>query len=272
MKRWYLANTFATVSLSGAQALGFDGEHLWVGTSGNTVSKVNSSTGAIVSTTATTGASAVNVAFDGLNIWVAYRNSSSLVKIQASTGAVLANVAVGQQYSVAFDGRHIYTGTVSNTVQKIDPSTNAVVASAPRTTVTEIMPTEFGLFVLSCDAAGGLIKLDPNTLAAVSTVPFVFGCNAAFDGENFWVVAGTQLSKVRASDGTILATFPISGSGPIVFDGNHVWISPFGGLLTKIKTRDGVTVGTFPNVGAQDLVFDGANVWAANPSGILSKR
>ena len=55
---------------------------------------------------------------------------------------------------------------------------------------------------------------------------------AVFDGNNIWVTnhAANSVSKLRASDGAPLCTFPV-GPGPtgIAFDGANVWIANTGG-------------------------------------------
>ena len=67
--------------------------------------------------------------------------------------------------------------------------------------------------------------------AANQTVDFT-GFNApwglAFDGASIWVTGGggSDVTKLRASDGTNLGTFPV-GSGPrgVAFDGANIWVA-----------------------------------------------
>lgn len=91
----------------------------------------------------------------------------------------------------------------------------------------------------------------------------------AFDGANMWVAnfAGLTVTKLRASDGTILGRFYV-GFNPssVVFDGWNVWVAgPGVDSVTKLRGSDGSVLGTFP-VGKNPitLVFDGANIWVAN--------
>jgi DNA-binding beta-propeller fold protein YncE len=50
----------------------------------------------------------------------------------------------------------------------------------------------------------------------------------AFDGANIWVTNGNSatVSKLRASDGTLLGTFTV-GSTPqgVAFDGANIWVA-----------------------------------------------
>lgn len=90
----------------------------------------------------------------------------------------------------------------------------------------------------------------------------------AFDGSSLWVsnAGNNTVSKIRASDGTILGTFPV-GSNPrlVEFDGANIWVANFGSnTVTKLSASDGtvlatITVGNNP----WGLAFDGTNIWVA---------
>ena len=52
----------------------------------------------------------------------------------------------------------------------------------------------------------------------------------------------------------------------VVFDGVNIWVSNFGSAnVTKLRASDGTVLGTLP-VGDEPfaVAFDGANVWVAN--------
>jgi len=48
----------------------------------------------------------------------------------------------------------------------------------------------------------------------------------AFDGIHIWVAATNTVTKLRASDGANVGTFPV-GSGPygVAFDGANIWVT-----------------------------------------------
>ncbi len=62
--------------------------------------------------------------------------------------------------------------------------------------------------------------------------PGVF--DVAFDGDNIWVtnssVSSNSVTKLRASDGTVLGTFPVAGPNPagVAFDGANIWVANSG--------------------------------------------
>jgi outer membrane lipoprotein-sorting protein len=91
----------------------------------------------------------------------------------------------------------------------------------------------------------------------------------AFDGANMWIAdnGANSVTKLRASDGTILGTFVV-GDHPIgvAFDGSSIWVT--GGssnTLTKLRASDGTNLGAFPvGSGPFALAFDGTNIWSVN--------
>jgi YVTN family beta-propeller protein len=90
----------------------------------------------------------------------------------------------------------------------------------------------------------------------------------AFDGSSIWVSnsGNNNVSKIRASDGTVLGTFPV-GPNPsqVEFDGANIWVANFGSnTVTKLSANNGsvlatITVGNNP----WGLAFDGTNIWVA---------
>lgn len=95
-----------------------------------------------------------------------------------------------------------------------------------------------------------------------------FPSSIAFDGANLWVTNnGSEVTKLRATDGAILGTFGV-GSGPfgVAFDGANIWVAnQNSNNVTKLRASDGAPLGTF-SVGTTPvgLAFDGANIWVAN--------
>jgi hypothetical protein len=100
----------------------------------------------------------------------------------------------------------------------------------------------------------------------------------AFDGANIWTAnsEGT-VTKLRASDGASLGTFP-AGNAPtgIAFDGANMWVTNYyDGTVTKLRASDGRSLGTF-SLGQGTypfwLAFDGENMWIADGLGVTKLR
>jgi DNA-binding beta-propeller fold protein YncE len=95
----------------------------------------------------------------------------------------------------------------------------------------------------------------------------------AFDGANIWIANRNDatVSKLLASDGTVLGTFPAPG-GPygVAFDGTYVWVS--GDLYLRIlRASDGVQIASH-QIQTEGVAFDGAFVWTvAQSSNLLYK-
>ncbi len=84
---------------------------------------------------------------------------------------------------------------------------------------------------------------------------------------------GAAVTKVRASDGKVLGTFPLPGVVPwwMTFDGANIWIPTSNsnpssnGSVTKLRASDGKNLGSFTvGISPEAAAFDGQNVWVAN--------
>jgi hypothetical protein len=91
----------------------------------------------------------------------------------------------------------------------------------------------------------------------------------AFDGANIWVAnqSSNNVTKLRASDGVVLGTFPV-GANPtgVAFDGINIWVAnQISNNVTKLRASDGTVLGTFSvGLGPTGVAFDGINVWVTN--------
>jgi outer membrane protein assembly factor BamB len=88
----------------------------------------------------------------------------------------------------------------------------------------------------------------------------------AFDGASMWVANrnSNTVTKLRASDGTVLDTFPTPPSdGPygIAFDGTYIWVSGDSYVLV-LRASDGAQVASH-QLQSEGIAFDGAYIWAA---------
>jgi len=78
-----------------------------------------------------------------------------------------------------------------------------------------------------------------------------------------------MLVKLRASDGAVLGSFLVGGTGPygVAFDGVHIWVAN-GNNLVQVRVSDGSVLHTFPTPGTSaGVAFDGANLWIAEYDG-----
>jgi len=91
----------------------------------------------------------------------------------------------------------------------------------------------------------------------------------AYDGFNLWIAnySGNTVTKLRASDGKVLATTSV-GPNPygVAFDGTYIWVTSSGsGTVSKLQVGDGSVLGTFAvGVTPVAVAFDRTNIWVAN--------
>jgi YVTN family beta-propeller protein len=182
------------------------------------------------------GESPVGEVFDGANVWVADENGENIYEIKASTGSVthIYPGGHGAQY-LAFDGvndKVWVTNPASDDVTVIDVATGA----------------------LSTYPSGN----DPDGIA--------------FDGVYMWVANFTPaaVTKIRASDGTIVDTVSVGTSGVsdprlLVYDdaSKHVWVTLCGdNKIAEIDAATDAVVGDFDLPGSPyAIAFDGACLW-----------
>ena len=217
--------------------IAFDGANIWVANygfngSGSTVTKLRASDGAELGEYRT-GKGPRGLAFDGSNIWVADSAGDTVTKLRTSDGAILGTFAVGPSPEcIAFDGNSVWvTNRDSDSVTKLSAITGATLG---------IFPVGHGPFGILFDGANvwvannedRITELAPNG-GTLRTVNVGRGAsNLAFDGANIWVASQNshRVTKVRASDGAVLAAFQVSGNPwGATFDGAHIWVSNFTG-------------------------------------------
>ena len=95
-----------------------------------------------------------------------------------------------------------------------------------------------------------------------------FPIGVAFDGTNVWVAnsVSNNVTKLRASDGSVLGAFVGEFPIGVAFDGTNIWVANGeGNNVTKLRPTDGTVLGTF-KVGTKPafVAFDGANIWVTN--------
>jgi len=284
---WYSASTNAVFDVPGNLAgIGFDGANMWVALdsagSGNQVSKVRASDGAVLGTytAGPAGTWPYGIAFDGANIWVSAENGG-VTKLRASDGVELGTYAAGNApRRLAFDGSNIWVANwEGGTVTKIRASDGSNQGSyAVGVNPHGVAFDGNNIWVTS--QAGTVMKL--RTADGANLATYNVGCGAndvAFDGTNMWVATECGVvKKLRASDGACPngnCTFSV-GNTPllgIVFDGTNVWVTGrYDGTVTKLRASDGSIQGTIPSTTPYAIAFDGAFVWVTNSTvGKLSK-
>lgn len=250
-----------------------DGSNMWVSNNGsNTVSKVQQSTGTVLSTVAV-GSHPEGVAFDGTNIWVANYGSNTVSVVNAATASVVATYAAGlYPGALAYDGSHIWVVSFgTNTLTELNKSSGTVV-----NTYT-FGSANIGLGGVLFDGTNiwvtvGSTNTVEKILASTGAIEGAFNAGVSpgamtFDGTNLWIAnyGSNALTKILASNGTLEGTVSVSNPSGLTFDGTNLWVSNYqSSTLTEINASTGASLGTFQvGEGPVGVAFDGANIWVA---------
>jgi hypothetical protein len=208
------------------------------------------------------------IAFDGANIWASC-DPTGVVKLSASTGALLGTFPVNGAVTLLFDGADIWVGTYFG-LTKLSAATGAVLGTVTLPDGWGAMAFDGTYIWITDNTANTVIKLQASNGTVAGTYPVGSDPVAiAFDGVNIWVAnqVSNNVTKLLASSGAPLGTYGV-GSSPqgIAFDGANIWVTNFGSNnVTKLLASSGATVGTY-HVGNNPygIAFDGANIWVTN--------
>lgn len=266
----HLGQTYAVGNAPFAAA--FDGTNMWIANYGdNTVTELNASTGAVVSTVPV-GQGPDGVLFDGANIWVANTTDNTVTKLSPS-GTVIGTFAVGAQpWGLAFDGTNIWvTNRGSATVTELVASTGTVVGNYSAGAGPYGITFDGTNMWVADDYTSSVRKLSPNGTVlgdfSVGSSPV----GVTFDGTNIWVADQTSgvgtVTKLSLS-GSVIGTYP-AGPAPntLLSDGTNIWVTDNGSnTVTKLSASTGATLGTFAiGTNPYGIAFDGTNIWVTVP-------
>jgi glutamine cyclotransferase len=140
------------------------------------------------------------VTFDGQRVWFA--SGTALVAFDPDTGEETRSLAISAQAGSAFDGRHLYQ-LGDGKIQKLDPSTGAVLAviPAPEGQTSGLTWAE-GYLWIGLYREKRILKLDAETgrvLQSITSERFVTGVTFS-DGALWHGVAGDEPSELRRID------------------------------------------------------------------------
>jgi YVTN family beta-propeller protein len=213
-------------------------------------------------------------------IWVADHLADRVARIDASTGTILADIAVGDKpVSIAVGEGAVWVGNQSDgTVSRIDPETNQVVATidVAEELHLRLAAGEGRVWVAAClDKAVKVI--DPATNQVTASVP-IEGCwNVALGGGQVWVPTGER--TVTRIDPTTLTAMPTvfvqSGPAMIVEGFGSMWVANVNAMtvsrfdpLTREVTATLLTGLDHVKNNLRGLAAGEGRVWVSSSSGI----
>ena len=176
---------------------------------------------------------------------------------------------LGLTWSLAWDGDHLWTSTLSGTIYELDPTTGQVLS-----TLTAPGPQPWGmtfdgtnLWVVDF-AEKRISEVDPTTGAELASFPtpdpFGGAKGVAWDGTYLNVMGWTSSTIYRmTTDGQLVSTIELpEGGGGIAWDGTHFWVPGGPGILRYDAT--GTPTGWIyaASEGTWDMTWDGTHLWA----------
>lgn len=209
------------------------------------------------------------------SLWVSTQ-SGELDRVDPATGKVLRAIAVGvMSYEplVAF-GSVWVSNRGSDTISKVDPRTNRVVATVPTPGLHPGGLVEAGGAIWVGNDTGGatnLARLDPQTLALTPATAGDRPAYVAAAAGSVWVsnVLGGTVTQLDPTTGAVRSTVPLVALSPVNLaglQGREVWVpDDQGNLLVRIDARSARVLERLP-VGRGPAVVapDGGDVWVTN--------
>lgn len=253
-------------------ALTFGGGYLWVANfSSNSVSKINMASNTVVAEVSVGSQPRGLAAATATFLWVANSGNNTVSKVDVGANTVVATIAVTNQPSgIAVIGNFVWVGGWGQ-VQKVDTTTNALVATVPGYVGTygNGMVSVGGFLWVSGQVQVNKIDVTANTLAATVLPAETRGM--AFDGLYLWVAVygSSRIVKVDIDTLKIVQTVPV-GTKPhsIAYNGSHIFVTNYGGnSVSKIDPLTGTVVATIA-VGANPagIAYNSwyRTLWVAN--------
>ncbi len=211
--------------------LAADATSVWVTTSDGVIRRVDARTGQVTLSVRTPGDEPGGVAIADGSVWVASTSNSRVLRLDPSSGRILAKVAVGPPpasgtRSILATKGGLWVANGDESLSRIDTSTDREVLRAPvpgccgRSMVVDptgrlwVTKSEGGM-VIGVDAASGrvldIVPVDPNPAGlAVYAGALWVGCRGRDSG-----AAGTPaaaLDRIDYGTATMMARVPLPGS------------------------------------------------------------
>jgi YVTN family beta-propeller protein len=174
---------------------------------------------------------------------------------------------------------------VAGAVYRIDPQTNAVVATVkiPGVAACGIAATETAVWVGRCKFGDtGLVRIDPATNAIAATIAGPQACGVAVDDDAVWVsdVRNNSIWRIDPASNAVVAKIALAENtlpcGPVVAAYGSVWVTGVGnGTVSRIDPATNTVMATIhvgasngPNLealrGPESMTAGGGFVWIGN--------
>ncbi len=220
------------------------------------------------------GTAPFNLAAGFGSVWVAVEGG--LVRLDSTTGAVLARISTGRRpWGVAVGEGAVWVGDWNDgTVTRVDPATNAVVWRVTlKTSLGLASPAGVaaggGSVWVADNASGEVWRLDPATGAVLATANVGDRHEFVGYGEGgVWVSSENgAVGRLDPASGALTKTIPAGADADFLgFSPGAVWVSNYASeFLWRIDPATGAVAAKLDigGAGAQGVSFDGSSLWVA---------
>jgi YVTN family beta-propeller protein len=248
------------------------------------------STGAAVRTSGLTASQAtaikkatVGTAKIAIRIGTGTTAKCGVFVVQLVPAYVAARVTVGRSpSSVAIDPTGVWvTNWFDNTLSRINPATNTVLATIPLvlpgTAGPEAITTGGGsLWVTTTEYAaddtnlpGSVLRIDPATGAVLATIAAGRGAyDIAYGYGAVWVtnIVDGNVQRIDPTTNQVVTTIQVFGAWGIAVDSTAVWVVNDAGTVTRIDPVTNQVLLSFPTqpTGAY-IVAGNGSLWMSHP-------
>ena len=194
-----IVDSISSPAGSGLNGLAYDGEFLWAcGWFWNTIYKISTSTGTVVSSIPTTVDYAAGLTFDGNDLWITNRLNNQIHQIDKNTGNILQSFATPSTSGngLAWNGNlwhsddNMNGGSINSQTFCFSGSTLATLQSHynPGSAAGLAWDGQY-LWSSHNNTIGIIQKYDISTFTVVDSIitPWLYPNDLAFDGSYLWV-------------------------------------------------------------------------------------
>jgi streptogramin lyase len=214
------------------------------------------------------------------SVWTVDCPSNQLIRIDPASGKVAARIAIpgsvpGGEGYIAVDATAVWVPItqadgIDGGLVRVDPKTNAVVATVKLPYDSSGAAAGFGAIWVSGAAKGVVYRIDPATNAVAATVKVRGTPRFIAAGEGgVWSLnqADGSISHIDARSSRVTATIKakVPGDGGCIATGSaRVWVTMPGTPLTEIDARTNQIVGQWVGAGGDCVTTGFGSVWLVN--------
>jgi len=252
------------------------GDSAWVAGVGSGIGRFDLLTGAPTGDVSVPGfiCLAMDAGFGSL--WAGNCSHKTLVRVDVATGEVTATIPLPesphQESSVAVGDDAVWlitSGSGLPQLTKVDPATNAVVATYDSLPLATSVRAGFGGLWVSDGES--VTHVNPADGSVVAVIPAGFGANFLAVGEGgVWVLNGGDgtVTRIDPATDSVVATIRVSevgvSGGDIAVGGGAVWARISDVLVAQIDVATNTVVARYgPGFGSGSVAADDDALWVS---------